>query len=69
MAKKLKYFGQAYASKAYVGKKAVSLYFTKDQGFLLAEKILRASNAREDLSITAYHGKGRQKTQVTVTWR
>ena len=69
MAKKLKYFGQAYASKVYVGKKAVSLYFEKDQGFRLAEKVLRAANEREGLSLTAYYGKRRQRTQVTVTWK
>ncbi len=69
MAKKLKYFGQAYASEVYVGKKAVTLNFAKDQGFNLAEKVLRASNAGKGLSLTAYFGKRRQKTQVTVTWR
>jgi len=69
VAKKLGYFGQAYATKVYVGKKAVSLYFEKDQGFLLAEKILRAANSREGLSLTAYYGKKRKRTQVTVTWK
>lgn len=69
MAKKLKYFGQAYASEAYVGKKAVTLNFDKEQGSLLAEKILKAANAGKGLSITAYYGKRRPKTQVTVTWR
>jgi len=69
MADKLKYFGQAHAFKAYVGEKAVSLYFTAREGCVLAEKILRAANAQQKLSITAYYGKKREKTQVTVTSR
>ena len=69
MAGKLKYFGQAHAFKAYVGEKAVSLYFTNEEAFVLAEKILRAANAQRDLSITAYYGKKRERTQVTVTSR
>ncbi len=68
MATRRKYFGQAKAFKVYIGPKSVNLRLVRQEGFMLAEKILRAANAGRSLDITVYPRKPKgTRSQITVT--
>ncbi len=68
MATRRKYFGQAKAFKVYIGPKSVNLRLAREEGFILAEKVLRAANAGRSLDIAIYPQslKG-GNSQITVT--
>ena len=53
---KLDYFGTARTLKVDVGEKSVSIHLCREEGFKLAEKILKAANERVSLDI-AIHKK------------
>jgi hypothetical protein len=54
---KLDYFGSANAFKVDVGEKSVSIHLERDEGFRLAEKILRAANDRVSIDIAIHKRK------------
>ena len=56
MTAKLGYFGMARTLKVDVGEKSVSIHPGREEGFKLAEKILKAANERVSLDI-AIHKK------------
>jgi hypothetical protein len=70
MAVKLDYFGSARTFKVDVGEKSVSIHLDRDQGFKLAEKILKAANDRTLFDIAIHKRKPDWRdSQISVVSR
>jgi hypothetical protein len=70
MPTKLDYFGSAKTFKVDVGEKSVSVHLEREQGFRLAEKILKAANERVSFDIAIHKRKPDWRgSQISVVSR
>jgi len=67
---KRQYYGQAHAMKTYKGAKSMSVLLEPNEGFVLAEKVLRAANKNVTVEITVHDASAKAgNAQITVTSR
>ena len=70
MTAKLDYFGTARTLKVDVGKKSVSIHLDREEGFKLAEKILKAANERIAFDVAIHKKKsGWRGSHISVVSR